>query len=891
MTENKSRLDRTQKRKKERNKKKKPIWKKMILIFLILFGVGAISVAGLFGYYIATAPKLDEELLDLPFASEFLDKDGNVFGDMGAENRVKIEYEDLPDVLIDALIATEDSRFFEHPGIDIKRIFGAVVGNIKNGFGSEGASTITQQVVENMFLTPEKKIKLKVQEQWLALQLERKYSKEEILEMYLNKVYFGSGAYGVGKAAEVYFGIDDLHDLSLVQAAMLAGLPQRPHGYNPFEYPDLMQGRVNTVLKLMVRHDKISQAEADEALTVDVAGVLTDKKPRLSPYQAFIQQVQTEINTKLDGVDIESDGLVIHTTLDPSAQKHVEFLLTDSAENPIDYPDEKFQAGMTVLDTQSGAIRAIGGQRNNENEWGTNFATGKHQGGSVVKPILAYGPAIEHESWSTAHQLLDEPYTPPGSKEIRNVSRTHKGWVTAREALRDSINVTAAKTLVEIGSERVKDFGEDLGLTFADNVLDPRDAIGGTASEVSTIDIAGAYSAFGNEGIYNEPHTVVKVEFPDGSVIDLKPKAKSVMKDSTAYMITDMMQTVVSQGTGQLANVPGLHIAGKTGTTSGPRDSWFGGFNTNYSIAVWTGYGDNRELSNTQISRLLFKHTMTELSKDIETKDFVKPDSVVEVGIEKGSNPPVLPSSNTPSNNIVKELFVKGTEPTAVSDTFEGLDGVSNLAAQYVEDENAIKVDWDYPDLEDSEITFKVRFKVDEGEFKELTTTSEKEVTLLEVDDDASYTIEVIAIDKENERESDPVSTSIKVEEQEDTEEEEIPTVTNLSVTHNESNNALDVSWNYDGPAAKFEVTINGEHRQEVQSNGVTVNGAEPGTTYEITITPISTENESNKGKSSSTSITIEKEADNEGNQEEENPGNEEEPDDENQDENETNNE
>ena len=237
MTEN--RKSRVARRESSEPKKKFNIKKIIMYIMIAILAIG-IGVAGLFTYYIVTAPPLDVDKLDVPFASELLDQDGYTFASLYDENRKKIEYDDLPQVLIDAITATEDVRFFEHPGIDIRRIGGAVIANLKRGFGAEGASTITQQVVEHMFLSPEKKIKLKVQEQWLALQLERKYSKEEILEMYLNKIFYGSNAYGVGKAAEVYFGVTDLNDLTLTQAAMLAGLPQRPTAYNPFENPDLM---------------------------------------------------------------------------------------------------------------------------------------------------------------------------------------------------------------------------------------------------------------------------------------------------------------------------------------------------------------------------------------------------------------------------------------------------------------------------------------------------------------------------------------------------------------------------------------------------------------------------------------------------------------------------
>ena len=361
-------------RKHERKKQKKSLWKRIALALATILSLIVLGVIGTFIYFIATAPELDISKIDVAYSSKFYDKDGEMFADMGTENRIKVQYEDLPQVLIDAVIATEDARFFEHPGIDLRRIAGAIVANIKHGFGSEGASTITQQVVEHLFLSPEKKLKLKVQEQWLALQLERELSKEQILEIYLNKIFYGNNAYGVAKAAEVYFGIEDLHDLNLVQAAMLAGLPQRPSAYNPFENPDLMQERVHTVLDLMVRHNKITKEEAEEAKKVDIRTVLTDKKPDPLPYEAFRQQVIKELEEKLPDVDIFSAGLEIHTTLDQSIQSHVEFLLTDSAENPIPYPDEDLQAGMAVLDTKTGEIRAIGGSRNRENVMGDNYA-------------------------------------------------------------------------------------------------------------------------------------------------------------------------------------------------------------------------------------------------------------------------------------------------------------------------------------------------------------------------------------------------------------------------------------------------------------------------------------------------------------------------------------
>lgn len=842
-------------KRKQRQTKKGPLWKKILTAFVIIILLMILTGLSVFGYYVATAPKFDREKLEIAFASQFYDKDGEQFADIGEENRIKIEYEDLPQVLIDAVTATEDARFFEHKGIDFRRLGGAIIANIRDGFGSEGASTITHQVAEKMFLTPEKKIKIKVQEQWLAFHLEREFSKEQILEMYLNTIFYGNNAYGVAKAAEVYFGIEDLHDLNLVQAAILAGLPQRPSAYNPFENPDLMKKRVDTVLDLMVRHGKITKEEAEEAKKVDITTVLTDEKPEPFPYDSFIQKAQKELEEKLDGVDVNTAGLKVYTTLDRNIQDHVEFLLTDSEDNPIPYPDEDLLAGMAVVDTKTGAIRAIGGNRNKETAFGSNYAINAHrQPGSTIKPILAYGPAIEYEKWSTYHQILDEPYQPSGSNPIRNWNRKYHGWVSARYALVQSLNVPAAKTLEEIGSERVKTFAENLGIEFSTEVLDPRDAIGGTSNTVSPLQLAGAFAAFGNNGIYTEPYAVEKVEFPDGTVVDLKPKPEAVMADYTAYMVTDMLKDVVNEGTGQRVKIPGLPIAGKTGTTNAPNkpganNSWFVGYTTNYSIGVWSGYQENdRILENTRIPQELFKNTMQEISKDIETPDFEKPNSVVEVEIEKGSNPPALPSEFTPKENIVTELFVKGTEPNKVSEKFDELDPVTNLTATYNEARESIDVSWEYNSETEANVSFEVAYKINDGQFKQLQTIKEMSVSISEIEPGATYTIQVTAVS--GDLRSSPASATVTVPGEE---KEQLPPVQGLNAIYNEANQTITASWQYNGPPAQFEVDING-HKQTVQAQNIQINNPAPGTTYTITVTPVS---DDNRGSPQSTSVTV----------------------------------
>jgi len=879
MTNNRqTRMDRH----KQKKPKKKITWKKILLYIAIGFLAIGIGIASLFTYYIATAPKLDIDKLEDTFSSRVYDKDGNLITDLGSEQRTKITYDDLPEVLVDAVLAAEDVRFFSHIGIDFRRIGGAILANIKRGFGAEGASTITQQVVENSFFTADKKLKRKVQEQWLSLKLEREYSKEEILEIYLNKIFYGSGAYGVAKASEIYFGKTDLHDLTLVEAAILAGLPQRPSAYNPYENPDLTEGRLNTVLKLMVRHGKITEEEAEEAKKVEITSLLAGKKTKTTPYESFIQQVRKEINEKLEDTDLYSDGLEVYTTLDPKAQEYVEFLLTDGDQNPINYVTEDLQAGLTVLDTETGAILAIGGGRNRENMDGFNFAIqGKRQPGSTFKPLLVHGPAIEYNKISTYHQLNDDaPYDVTGSKPIRNVDKQYRGWVTARQALSSSINVPTVKLFQEIGSENnfsnSKEFAEKLGIEFATDPINIREAIGGHETNVTPLQLAGAYRPFGNGGIYNEPFAVTKIEYPDGKVVDLTPQPEAVMSDYTAYMVTDMLKDVLTHGTGRnYANIPNLPVAGKTGTTNlddnlggGANNSWFVGYTTNYTISVWVGYEkSNKALIDGQfsIAQTLFKHTMTEISKNVETADFVKPNSVVEVAIEKGTNPPKLPSKYTPKGNIITELFIKGYEPTETSERFDQLDPVKNLKAAFDHDEEKIIVTWDY----DEEATFEISAKVNEGTKKVLSTTKDTTFEITNVEFGSTYEIEVVAIDvDDNSKKSDPKSTIIKTPELDDdtnNDEDLLEAVNNLQAIYNEQENNIKVTWSYDRPTTRFKVIVNGQERVTTDKEFL-ITSIATDVTYKITVIPLGNENQEGPARSTEIYISPPRDDNNNGN-------------------------
>ncbi|SEM63416.1 penicillin-binding protein 1A [Terribacillus saccharophilus] len=761
---------------RKQKKKKRPIWKKILLTIVLIVVLCVVAGGAVFGYYAATAPKLDEEKLSDPASNIIYDMNGDEFAELGSESRRKVTYDDLPQQLIDAVTATEDSRFFEHNGIDIIRTGGALVSNFKNGFGAEGGSTIDQQVIKRSFLSPEKTVKRKMQEWWLAFQLDRQYSKEEILEMYLNKVFYGQYAYGVATAAETYFGKDDLNDLTLPETALLAGLPQRPTAYNPFENPDLAQQRMNTVLDLMVQHEKITQTEADEAKKTKVEDLLTEKQPQSNKYGAFLDQVQKELSERFEDTDLNLDGMKIYTTLDPDAQETVENALSE--DSGISWVDENLQAGITLLDTKSSAIRAIGGNKNNE-LGGFNYAIqGSNQPGSSMKPIIDYAPAFENGVYtSTYEQINDEPITVEEAQNWKpgNYDNQFHGWMSARTALAKSYNIPAIKTFQAVGPEKAKEFANGLGLEFKNDTINYSDSIGGS-SEFRPIDLAGAYAAFGNEGIYTQPYAITKIEFSDGSTLDMKPESEAAMSESTAYMVTDMMRSVMTEGTGTLANVSGLDIAGKTGTTNkdgqeGSPDSWMNGLTTNYTLSIWTGTPKDTIIqggsAGTNVAKYLFKQIMTEVHEGKDTESFKKPSSVVEAKVERGSRPAASPSAGTPSSEILTELFLKGNLPGATSERYEEeeIDPVTGLSASYDEASNSINISWNY----DGDASFSVS-----ADPSGSTSTSDTSAVIENVEAGQTYNIAVTAsVDGET---SEAKSTSVTVPgEEENAEEEENP--------------------------------------------------------------------------------------------------------------------
>ncbi len=774
----------------------KKILTALTVIFLVMMAAGGITAIAI----IAGAPSLDEEKLIMSNNPEIYDIDGELVTTLsGSENRRLVDIEDVPDVMKDAIIAVEDIRFYDHFGLDVRRIGGAVIANVTGGFGAEGASTITQQVVKNLFFDFDKKITRKIQEQYLAVRLEQKFTKDQILEMYLNVILMSGNRYGIVEGAEFYFN-KDLDELTIADAALLAGIPQRPNAYNPFNNPELAEQRRNVVLSQMEKYGKITAEEAEEARNIPVEDQLEESDKEAYPYQAYLDRVLTEVES-IDGVeasDIYTSGMKIYTNLDQNAQEHVEEVM--QTNNYINFPDDQVQAGITLMDSSTGQVTAIGGKRQPaEGVRSWNWATQpRRQPGSAIKPILDYGPAIEHFKWSTYHQIRDEEYKYNTIDQvIRNANRQYHGDVSMRYALQQSLNVPAVKAFHEVGQERSKAFGESLGLPL--DSMGETYSLGGFSNGLSSFQMAGAYGAFANGGEFNRPHTVQRIEYTDGRTINLAPDSEKVMEDYTAFMISDMLKTVVQQGTGQQAAISGLPVAGKTGSSNftsedrqeysipegvgAVRDSWFAGYTTEYTAAVWAGYNSpsdgviRNDNGSNLIARHLFREVMSHAHEGVETSDFQQPDSVVRVGVEKGTG--LLPSDFTPESEITYEYFVKGTEPSSVSDEYEiEADDLPapDVTAEYNEDEHAIYTSWSFDDDLVDEFSFQLEIQGPEGDFETITITKDREYMLNNPEYGETYTIRVTAIsDQDEDLASDPGTVDITVPEEDDLVDEDIP--------------------------------------------------------------------------------------------------------------------
>lgn len=579
---------------------------------------------------------LDITQLANPVSSVIYDSNGKKLADIGAEKRVETTISAIPIAFMDALISTEDARFYYHTGYDPIRIVKAAINTVMGGgFGSEGGSTLTQQLVKLSYLDPnETSIERKVKEVILGRQMEQTYTKEEILTLYVNKIYMGDGVYGLQTAANHYYG-KDLDELAVDQLAVLAGIPQAPSRYNPFVNPEDTQARRDIVLKRMLTLGSITEAEYEDAKALSLSnGLVTEEQRQAdlmqvdSQYQDYIDVVIKEVEEQTDK-NVYTDGLTIYTTLDTTIYDKLTTIV--NTNDVIQYPNDDLLVGIAVVETKTGKLVGIGsGNRAiTKAVAGFNYATDiNRQPGSTIKPILAYGPAIEYLGYNADTMLDDKAIYYKNGQQVWNWDYKYNGSMTLRNALVQSRNSPALQLQWQVGNERAYTFANNLGLDItAENWIESG-AIGGV-STMNPVKMAGAYAAFGNDGLYNAPTTVSQVETADGEIIYQKPEGTQVMKKATATTITNILEGVVQ---GENAYNPdsyaeGFDIAGKTGTSnydesegiSGVPDSWFVGYTPEYTIAVWTGYNERTsglDDNAKKLASVIFRETLARIGTD-----------------------------------------------------------------------------------------------------------------------------------------------------------------------------------------------------------------------------------------------------------------------------------
>lgn len=700
----------------------KCLWKKIVIVLLILAIFMILAFTAFCAYIVLTTDDFVPDKLSQSESTIMYDNKGNEFTTLGVmtddilQKREKISYDEFPQVLVDALIATEDSRFFQHNGVDLARFLKASALQLL-GKDAGGASTLTMQVSKNNFTDTTshgiKGIIRKFRDIYVSVfQIEKNYTKQEIIEFYLNDNCMGETNYGVEQGSQYYFG-KSARDLSLTEAALLVGLFQSPNGYNPYVYPEKAETRRNTVLNLMVRHGYITKEEANIAKSIPVESLLSgDGGKELDQYYGFSRTVYEEA-IKLTGLDPYVTPMKIYTTLNIDVQDGINKAL---AGETVKWKDDVVQAGIAVTDVNTGAVIAIGAGRNRTTSQSFNFATqARRQPGSTAKPLFDYAPGIEFENWSTYQLFTDEKWSYTNGPEVNNWDNKYSGLMTMKSALAVSRNIPALKAFQSLNKSKILEFVTSLGIEpeVENGFLHEAHAIGGFTG-VSPLQMAVAYASFANGGYYIEPYTITKIEIRStGEVFEYKHQKNRVMSEATAYLMNNMLVYAVNNGFNGGAKLSGVQVAAKTGTSNYSReyvkekglsssinDLWTVAYTPEHSIALWYGYEraskeyqHSRTGYNTQKENIM-RAVMKYIPKT--SKTFKVPGTVVSVDVEKGTWPAMLPSAYTPSDLITKEVFIKGTEPTEVSPRFAQFDNVTNIRYDYSISSGKIRLNWDY---------------------------------------------------------------------------------------------------------------------------------------------------------------------------------------------------
>ena len=651
-----------------------------LTLFIALFLLGG----GVFLYFVSKAPALSESKLVASTSSKIYDNKNELIADLGSERRVNAQANEIPTDLVKAIVSIEDHRFFDHRGVDTIRIMGAALRNLQGG-GLQGASTLTQQLIKLTYFstsTADQTLSRKAQEAWLAVQLEQKATKQEILTYYINKVYMSNGNYGMQTAAQNYYG-KDLKDLSLPQLALLAGMPQAPNQYDPYSHPEAALERRNLVLSEMKGQKYISAEEYEKAINTPVTDGLQSLKSGNS-YPAYMDNYLKEVIDQVEqetGYNLLTTGMDVYTNVDKDVQQRLWDVY--NTDQYVTYPDDGMQVASTIVDVSNGNVIAQLGARHQASNvsFGTNQAVETNRDwGSTMKPITDYAPALEFDIYdSTATIVRDIPYHYPGtSTPVYNWDRGYFGNITLQYALQQSRNVPAVETLNKVGLNRAKTFLNGLGIDYPD--MHYSNAISSNTTEsnkqygASSEKMAVAFAAFANGGIYHKPMYINKVVFSDGSEKEFSDPGTRAMKETTAYMMTEMMKTVLTSGIGFNAYISWLPQAGKTGTSNYTDDEienhikssqlvapdeMFVGYTRKYSMAVWTGYSNRLTPvigNGFTVASAVYRSMMTYLSEDDHPGDWTMPEGLYRSGeyvFKNGARPtwtaPATQQSSTPA--------------------------------------------------------------------------------------------------------------------------------------------------------------------------------------------------------------------------------------------------
>ena len=653
---------------------------KYVSICLLTVFIAAIMLGGgLFLYYVSKAPALSESKLVATTSSKIYDSKNELIADLGSERRVNAQANEIPTELVNAIVSIEDHRFFSHRGVDTIRILGATLRNLRGGGGLQGASTLTQQLIKLTYFstsTSDQTLSRKAQEAWLAVQLEQKATKQEILTYYINKVYMSNGNYGMQTAAQNYYG-KDLKDLSLPQLALLAGMPQAPNQYDPYSHPEAAQERRDLVLSEMKGQGYITAEQYEKAINTPITDGLQSLRSG-NNYPAYMDNYLKEVIDQVEqetGYNLLTTGMEVYTNVDPAVQQRLWDIY--NTDEYVNYPDDELQVASTIVDVTNGKVIAQLGARHQSSNvsFGMNQAVETNRDwGSTMKPITDYAPALEYDIYdSTASVVHDVPYNYPGTNTpVYNWDKSYFGNITLQYALQQSRNVTAVETLNKVGLDRAKTFLNGLGIDYPD--MHYANAISSNTTEsnkkygASSEKMAAAYAAFANGGIYHKPMYINKIIFSDGSSKEFSDSGTRAMKETTAYMMTEMMKTVLTYGTGRGAYLSWLPQAGKTGTSNYTDDEiekyikntgyvapdeMFVGYTRKYSMAVWTGYSNRLTPivgDGFYVAAKVYRSMMTYLSTDDHPGDWTMPEGLYRSGefvFKNGARNTWTPSSST----------------------------------------------------------------------------------------------------------------------------------------------------------------------------------------------------------------------------------------------------